>query len=95
MSFLNDRSRGGETGAPQCAPPGENNRRVINTAIINCGSTPVPIRSDARGVPVAGYGRFFLVLPANRNTGGTPYAEFLGLIKRSDPSSSDIVQLNR
>jgi hypothetical protein len=95
MSFLDDRSRGGETAAPQCAPPGEDNRRVITTAIVNCGSTPVPMQPDARGVPVAAFGQFFLVLPANQNTHESPYAEFLGLVKRSDPMSSDMVQLYR
>jgi hypothetical protein len=95
MNFLDDRSRGGETAAPQCAPPGEDNRRVITTAIVNCGSTPVPMQPDARGVPVAAFGQFFLVLPANQNTHESPYAEFLGLVKRSDPMSSDMVQLYR
>jgi hypothetical protein len=95
MGFLDDRSRGGETSAPQCAPPGENNRRIIDAAVVNCGSTPVPLRGDAQGVPVAAFGQFFLVLPANRNTNVSPYAEFLGLVKRSDPRSSDIVQLYR
>jgi Flp pilus assembly protein TadG len=95
MNFLSDRSRGGETAAPQCAPPGEDNRRIINAAIINCGSTPVPMHSDAQGVPLAAFGQFFLVLPANRATNENPYAEFLGLVKRSNPQSSDIVQLYR
>lgn len=95
MNFLNDRSLSAETGAPHCAPPGEQNRRIVIAAIINCGSTPVPIHPDAQGVPVAAFARFFLVLPANTGTGGNPYAEFLGLVKRSDSGSSDIVQLYR
>jgi uncharacterized membrane protein len=36
-----------------------------------------------------------LALPANCGTGGNPYAEFLGLVKRSDLQSSDMVQLYR
>jgi Flp pilus assembly protein TadG len=95
MSFLNDRSLGTETGAPLCAPPGEDNRRIITAAIINCGSSPVPVRPEARGLPVAAFGRFFLVLPANPADNETPYAEFLGLVTRSDRVSSDLVQLNR
>jgi hypothetical protein len=95
MNFLADRSLAGETGAPRCAPPGVNSRRVIAASIINCGSTPVPMRSDAQGVPVAAFGRFFLVLPANPYANGNPYAEFLGLVKRSDPLSTDLVQLSR
>ena len=94
-NFLNDRSLAAETGAPQCAPPGESNRRIIDAAIINCGSSPVPMHADVQGLPVAAFGRFFLVLPANAGTNGNPYAEFLGLIKRSDPLSSDLVQLYR
>jgi Flp pilus assembly protein TadG len=95
MNYLSDRSLGAETGAPQCAPPGEDNRRIVYAAIVNCGSTPVSLHADAQGVPVAAFGRFFLVLPANPGTKGNPYAEFLGLVSRSDPLSSDIVQLNR
>lgn len=95
MNFLSDRSLFAETGGPQCAPPGETGRRVVTAAIINCGSSPVPMHVDAQGVPVAAFGRFFLVLPANSGTGGNPYAEFLGLVKRSDPLSSDTVQLYR
>jgi Flp pilus assembly protein TadG len=95
MNFLNDRSLGGEMGTPQCAPPGENNRRIVAAAIINCGSSPVPVRNEAQGVPIAAFGRFFLVLPTNPGGATNPYAEFLGLIKRTDPLSHDQVQLNR
>ena len=96
MNFLDDRSLGGEFGGPQCAAPGEANRRIITAAIINCGSTPVPMRNEAQGVPVAAFGRFFLVLPSNpKSATSYPYAEFLGLIQRTDPLSTDLVQLNR
>ena len=95
MNFLSDRSLAAETGAPQCAPPGESNRRIVDAAIVNCASTPVPMHADVQGIPVAAFGRFFLALPANAGTNGNPYAEFLGLVKRSDPRSSDLVQLYR
>ena len=95
LNFPRDRSRGAEIGAPQCAPPGEANRRLIIAAIINCGSSPVPVLNDAQRVPVAGFGRFFLTLPAQTGTNGNPYAEFVELVKRSDPISTDMVQLNR
>lgn len=95
MNFLSDRSLSAETGAPQCAPPGENNRRVVVAAIVNCGSSPVPMHADAQAAPVAAFGRFFLVLPAESGTNGSPYAEFLGLVPRSDPLSSDLVELYR
>ena len=95
MNFLTDRSLSAETGAPACAPPGENNRRVVVAAIVNCGSTPVPVHADAQAVPVAAFGRFFLVWPAEPETNDNPYAEFLGLVPRSDPLSSDLVELYR
>jgi Putative Flp pilus-assembly TadE/G-like len=94
-SFPYDRSLGAETGAPQCNPPGRPNRRVVTAAIINCGSVPVPIHSEAQGVPVAAFGHFFLVLPANSLANGNIYGEFIGLVKRSDPMSSDLVELYR
>jgi hypothetical protein len=95
MNFLGDRSLLAETGGPQCAPPGEPNRRVVVAAIVNCGSSPVPMHADAQAVPVAAFGRFFLVLPAEPETNDNPYAEFLGLVPRSDPLSSDLVELYR
>ncbi len=95
MNFLDDRSRGAEFGAPRCEPIGAANRRIITVPIVNCESSPVPVLNDATGVPVAGFARFFLVLPAEPGTNGNPYAEFMGLVKRSDPLSSDMVQLNR
>jgi hypothetical protein len=55
----------------------------------------VPVLGDARRVPAAAFGRFFLVLPAQLGTNGNPYAEFMGLVKRSDPLSADTVQLHR
>jgi Flp pilus assembly protein TadG len=95
LNFLNDRSRGVEYGAPRCAPPGVANRRIITVPIVNCNSSPVPAINNAQGVPVAGFGRFFLVLPAEPGTNGNPYAEFMGLVQRTDPLSTDLVLLNR
>jgi hypothetical protein len=93
MNYISDRSPGAEIGAPQCNPLGIKYRRVLNAAIINCGSTPVAMRSDARNVPVAAFGKFFLTLPAA--LGASPYAEFLGLIKPTDSVNHDMVQLYR
>jgi len=93
MNYISDRSPGTEIGAPQCNPLGIKNRRVLNAAIINCGSNPVVMRNDARNVPVAGFGRFFLTLPAA--LGASPYVEFLGLIKPTDNVNHDMVQLYR
>jgi hypothetical protein len=72
---------------------GIKNRRVLNAAIINCSSSPVAVTRNARDVPVAGFGRFFLTVPAVAGSG--PYAEFLGLIKPTDSVNHDLVQLYR
>jgi Putative Flp pilus-assembly TadE/G-like len=93
MNYISDRSPGAEIGAPRCNPLGIKNRRVLNAAIINCSSSPVAVRPNARDVPVAGFGKFFLTLPATALAG--PYAEFLGLIKPTDSVNHDIVQLYR
>jgi hypothetical protein len=93
MNYISDRSPGTEIGAPQCNPLGIKFRRVLNAAIINCSSNPVAMRSDARNVPVAAFGKFFLTLPAALGAG--PYAEFLGLIKPTDSVNHDTVQLYR
>jgi hypothetical protein len=95
LNFPGDRSPATETGAPQCNPPGAANRRVLTIPIVNCGSSPVPVLNNAERVPVAAFGRFFLTLPGDTGTNGNPYAEFVGLVKRTDPSSTDMVQLNR
>jgi hypothetical protein len=93
MNYISDRSPGAEIGAPQCNPLGIRNRRILNAAIINCGSSPVEVTRDAHNVPVAGFGRFFLTLPAVAGAG--PYAEFLGLIAPTDAINHDMVQLYR
>jgi Putative Flp pilus-assembly TadE/G-like len=93
FNYISDRSPGLEIGAPQCNPLGIKYRRILNAAIINCGSSPVSVRRNARDVPVAGFGKFFLTLPATGRAG--PYAEFLGLIKPTDSVNHDMVQLYR
>jgi hypothetical protein len=93
FNYISDRSPGLEIGAPQCNPLGIKYRRVLNAAIINCGSSPVAVRHDAHDVPVAAFGKFFLTLPATARAG--PYAEFLGLIKPTDSVNHDMVQLYR
>ena len=51
----------------------------------------LPADTGTNGNP----GRFFVTLPADIGTSGNPYAEFLGLVGRTDPLSTDMVQLNR
>ena len=93
FNYISDRSRGAEYGDPQCNPSGNKFRRVLNAAIINCGSSPVTMNNDARNVPVAAFGRFFLTVPAPSSP--SLYAEFVGLIKPTDPLNHDMVQLYR
>jgi hypothetical protein len=95
MNYLGDRSRANEIGAPRCSPPGVSGRRVVYVPIVNCNSSPVTVQSNSQNVPVAAFGRFFLVLPSNRYTNGSPYAEFLGLVSPTDKLSRDVVQLYR
>jgi Flp pilus assembly protein TadG len=90
-----DHSLAAEFGGPQCNRHGTANRRIITIPIVNCGSSPVPVLNNAERVPVAAFGRFFLTLPGETGTNGNPYAVFLGLVKRTDPLSTDMVQLNR
>src|SRR5262249_31411714 len=93
MNFITDRSPGAENGNPQCNPLGIKYRRVLNAAIINCGSTPEIMSNEARDIPVAAFGKFFLTVPAA--SGASLYAEFLGLIKPTDNLNHDKVQLYR
>jgi len=93
MNYITDRSPGAENGNPQCNPLGIKYRRVLNAAIINCGSNPELMSRNARDVPVAGFGKFFLTVPAA--FGASLYAEFLGLIKPTDNLNHDKVQLYR
>ena len=95
LNFPADRSLAAEFGRPQCNPPGAANRRIMTIPIVNCGSSPVPVLNNAERVPAAAFGRFFLTLPGETGTRGNPYAEFLGLVNRTDPLSADMVQLNR
>ena len=93
MQYITDRSLGGEDGDPKCNPLGIKYRRVVQAAIINCGSGPQLMNDDSRNVPAAGFGRFFITIPAGLGT--TIYAEFLGLIKPGDVESHDTVQIYR
>ena len=87
----------GETGAPQCsAATAQTDRRIMNVAIVNCMSSPVPIQSNAQDVPVAAFGRFFLTVPVPVAAQNKPYAEFRGLLKRGESGGVfDQVQLYR
>jgi Flp pilus assembly protein TadG len=94
-NYLYDRSLGAETGAPQCNPRSSANRRILYGAIVNCLSSPVIVQGNARNVPVAAFGKLFLVLPATKETNNNIYAELISLIKPSDHLTYDSVQLQR
>ena len=93
--YLNDKSSGGEVGAPVCNPRAVANARIVDAAIVNCLSSPVPVTPGATNVPVAAFGRFFLTFPVNASSGQNPYAEFLGLEKLGGGVIRDMVQLYR
>ncbi|MEW6641882.1 MAG: pilus assembly protein TadG-related protein [Pseudomonadota bacterium] len=86
----------GEVGAPQCGPPTAG-RRMLDVAIVNCGSSPVTVQSNAQNVPVAAFGTFFLTVAVPDNGTSKPYAEFTGLVQRGTAGGKlfDEVQLYR
>jgi hypothetical protein len=85
----------GETGTPQCSPATKQaERRVLFVAIVNCGSSPVAIQSNATNVPIAGVGKFFLTIPSPHES-VKPRAEFMGLVTQGDGVNFDQVQLYR
>ena len=79
--------------APARTPTAD--RRILNVAVINCGSSPVTIQSNATNVPVAGFARFFLTVAPPEAAQAKPYAEFRGLVKRGEGIINDQVQLYR
>ena len=91
---ISDRSPGAEIGAPRCNPLGIRNRRILNAAIINCSSSPVAVTREARDVPVAGFGKFFLTLPLQASQTDL-YVEAIGLVKPEDYADFEMVQLYR
>jgi Flp pilus assembly protein TadG len=93
--YLYDRSLGAETGAPKCNPRSSANRRILYGAIVNCLSSPVIVQGNARNVPLAAFGKFFLVFPATKETNDNIYVELNGLIQPSDHLTYDSVQLHR
>jgi Flp pilus assembly protein TadG len=68
-----------------------NNGERVPVAAFGRFFLTLPADTGTQGNP----GRFFVALPADIGTSGRPYAEFLGLVKRTDPLSADMVQLNR
>jgi hypothetical protein len=95
--YVADRSPGGESGAPACyAGAGLSDvpdRRVLETAIINCQSLGLSGGSQI-DVPVAAFGKLFVTLPLTRSQTDL-YVELVGLVKPGDPGDFEMVQLYR
>jgi hypothetical protein len=68
-----------------------NNAERVPVAAFGRFFLTLPADTGTNGNP----GRFLVTLPGDTGTSGNPYAEFLGLVKRTDPLSTDMVQLNR
>jgi len=95
--LVGDVSQGGESGAPACYTgndlSGIPDRRILHAAIINCQSVPSMDDTNA-SVPVAAFGKFFLILPLQRSQ-TDPFVELVGLVQPGDGVSFDVVQLYR
>jgi hypothetical protein len=97
QGLVADRSPGGETGVPACYAGGDlsdiPDRRVLNAAIVNCQSLRLGGGPHAN-VPVASFGKFFLVLPLQPSQTDI-FVEIVGLLKPGDPGNFEMVQLYR
>jgi Flp pilus assembly protein TadG len=96
QGLVGDRSPGAETGDPTCygGPlANEPDRRVIQTAIVNCVGAALDEQSSA--VRVVAFGKFFMTLPMPRGSTDI-YAELVGLVTPGDSSTNfEMVQLYR
>jgi hypothetical protein len=97
QDYVADRSPGGENGVPACYGGGSlsdaRDRRVIETAIINCQS--LGLKGAAQSdIPVAAFGKFFLTLPL-LGAQTDLLAEFVGLVRPREAVNFDMVQLYR
>lgn len=96
QGIVGDRSPGAETGNPTCygGPlANEPDRRVIQTAIVNC--VGAALDEQASAVRVVAFGKFFMTLPVPRGSTDI-YAELVGLVSPGDHASNfEMVQLYR
>jgi hypothetical protein len=98
QGYVGDLSPGGETGAPACYRGGvlsdAPDRRVLHAAIINCTSLNLD-EGALSNVPVAAFGKFFLILPLMRSQTDI-YVETVGLVVPGDGTLDfETVQLYR
>jgi hypothetical protein len=96
--MVEDRSPGGESGAPACYGGGVYSdvpdRRIIQAAVLNCLSLDLG-QGPQSTVPVAAFGKFFLTLPLALNQTNL-FVETVGLVDPSDRTQNfDMVQLYR
>jgi Flp pilus assembly protein TadG len=84
----------GEVVGPACQEKGDENRRVIYVALIDCASVGLKGGRNT-GVYVKAFAKFFLIEPVGANQ--AIYGEFLGLVEpgSDDGVLHDIVQLYR
>jgi hypothetical protein len=98
QGMVEDRSPGGESGAPACYAGGvysdAPDRRIIQAAVLNCLNLDLG-EGPQSTVPVAAFGRFFLTLPLSLNQTDV-FVEMEGLVDPSDRTQNfDMVQLYR
>jgi Flp pilus assembly protein TadG len=98
QGMVEDRSPGGESGAPACYGGGvysdAPDRRIVQAAVINCLSLDLG-EAPQSTVPAAAFGKFFLTLPLAVNQTNL-FVETVGLIDPSDRTQNfDMVQLYR
>jgi Flp pilus assembly protein TadG len=97
QGHVGDVSLGGESGAPACYSGGDlsavPDRRILHAAVINCHNVDSADEPHSN-VPVAAFGKFFLILPLARAQTDL-YVEMVGLVRPGDGVSFDVVQLYR
>jgi hypothetical protein len=98
QGMVEDRSPGGESGAPACYGGGvysdAPDRRIIQAAVLNCLSLDLG-EGPQSTVPVAAFGKFFLTLPLAVSQTDV-FVEMEGLVDPSDRTQNfDMVQLFR
>jgi Flp pilus assembly protein TadG len=98
QGMIEDRSPGGESGAPACYGGGAltdaPDRRIIQAAVLNCLSLDLGEGSTST-VPVAAFAKFFLTLPLAPNQTNL-FVETVGLVDPRDRTQNfDTVQLYR
>lgn len=91
-AYVNDKSAGGETGAPACysgAAAPDPNRRVLNVAVLNCNNLIADgykLQGAATNLPVAAFTQFFLTTPL-QNSSGPIQAEYTGIATPGNTNS--------